>query len=57
MARLQAGASLTEGVASITPFAPVFGDLGNEPRFVAAVTRQSQSLRRRGVETTLQDWR
>ncbi|MEO8807327.1 MAG: mannitol dehydrogenase family protein [Burkholderiaceae bacterium] len=57
LARLHAAASVDEGVASFTSFAPVFGDLGREPRFVGAVARQLQSLQQRGVQSTLQDWR
>ena len=55
--RLQTAASFTEGVASFLAFAPVFVDLGGEARFVAAVARQLHSLRQRGVQTSLQDWR
>ena len=35
-------------------FAPVFGDLGHEPRFVAPVARQLAALRTRGVQATLE---
>ena len=42
---------------TFTSFAPVFGDLGHEPRFASAFARQLQSLQRRGVQATLQDWR
>ena len=55
--RLEAAASLTEGVASLLSFAPVFGDLGDDVRFCGAVARQLQSLRQRGVQASLQDWR
>jgi len=55
-ARLQAAVSVDEGVAAFTSFAPVFGDLGSEPRFVGAVARQLQSLQQRGVQATLEDW-
>ena len=56
LARMQSGGSLTDGVALFTSYAPVFGDLGAEPRFVAAVARQLQSLQQRGVRATLEGW-
>ena len=37
----------------LTRFAPVFGDLGGEPRLVAALVLPLQSLRERGVAATL----
>jgi fructuronate reductase len=40
-------------VAELLGFAPVFGDLGREPRFVHEVARHTRSLRERGVMTTL----
>jgi fructuronate reductase len=41
-------------IASFCAFAPVFGTLGNDARFVHAVARQTQSLRERGVLATLE---
>jgi fructuronate reductase len=49
----QAAASVNESVASFTSFRPVFGELGNEPRFVDAVARQVLSLEQHGVRATL----
>ena len=43
----------TARIASFVSFAPVFGELGAEPRFVEAVARWSASLRERGVPATL----
>lgn len=40
--------------AAFCAFAPVFGTLGAEPRFVRAVARQLTSLRERGVLPTLE---
>ena len=34
-------------------FAPVFGDLGSEPRFIDALARHTLSLRLRGVLPTV----
>jgi fructuronate reductase len=41
-------------VAFFTGFAPVFGELGGEPRFVAAVAHHVQRLEERGVMATLE---
>lgn len=38
----------------LTSFAPVFGELGSDARFVAAVARWTRSLRERGVLATLE---
>ena len=40
-------------VEPLTSFTPVFGELGNDERFVAAVARWTRSLRERGVLATL----
>ena len=40
-------------VARICAFAPVFGDLGNDPRFVSAVARHLERLRAHGVLAVL----
>ncbi len=37
----------------LSAFTPVFGDLGNEPRFVDAIARHTLSLRQRGVLPTV----
>jgi fructuronate reductase len=57
LAGLHAAPSLREGVALFAAFTPVFGDLGQAPRFVDAVWRQLQSLQERGVQASLQTWR
>ncbi|MDP3823411.1 MAG: mannitol dehydrogenase family protein [Burkholderiales bacterium] len=54
LARMRSAGSVTDGVALFTSYAPVFGDLGAEPRCVAAVARQLQSLQQRGVLATLE---
>jgi fructuronate reductase len=41
-------------VASFCAYAPVFGDLGSDLRFVRAVARHTQSLREHGVLATLE---
>jgi hypothetical protein len=41
-AKLQAAASMNERVTVFTTFTPVFGELGAEPRFAAAVARRLQ---------------
>ena len=53
-ARAEATASVRDGVALFTSFAPVFGELGREPRFVDAVALQLARLRQRGVLATLE---
>ena len=40
-------------IATFCTFAPVFGALGSDERFVQAVARHTQSLRERGVMATL----
>jgi fructuronate reductase len=54
--RAEAGAarSVQDRVAFFTGFAPVFGELGGEPRFVAAVAHHVQRLEERGVMATLE---
>ena len=47
-------AALGSDASALCGFAPVFGDLGREPRFVAPVARQLASLRTRGVQATLE---
>ncbi len=46
--------SVHDGVAHFSAFAPVFGDLGRDPRFVSAVARHLVALRQRGVNATLE---
>ena len=46
--------SVHDGIARFTRFTPVFGDLGDEPRFVSAVARHALSLKQRGVRATLE---
>jgi fructuronate reductase len=53
LAQADACGSTSDGVARFTAFAPVFGTLGQEPRFVSAVAQQLASLRQRGVLATL----
>jgi fructuronate reductase len=50
----EAAADEAGRVAAFCAFAPVFGTLGGDTRFVAAVARHTASLRERGVHTTLQ---
>lgn len=47
-------AALGSDAHTLCGFAPVFGDLGHEPRFVAPVARQLAALRTRGVQATLE---
>ena len=54
LARAEATGSVHDGVACMLSFAPVFGALAAEPRFVSAVTRHVISLRQRGVLATLE---
>ena len=53
LARADATGSVHDGVALFTAFAPVFGELGREPRFVSAVARHALALKQRGVLATL----
>jgi fructuronate reductase len=46
--------SVHDGVAHFAAFAPVFGELGHDPRFVSAVARHLVALRQRGVAATLE---
>jgi fructuronate reductase len=57
LARAQAIASVHDGVALVTGFAPVFGTLGKDPHFVTSVARHALSLRQRGVLATLEGQR
>ncbi len=43
-----------ERAAEVTRFAPVFGDLADEPRLVEALTRTFDSLQRQGVVAALE---
>jgi fructuronate reductase len=54
VARADATGSVHDGAAMLAAFAPVFGDLGKEARFVSAVARHLLSLRQRGVHVTLE---
>lgn len=47
-------AALGDDAHALCGFAPVFGDLGREPRFVAPVTKVLESLRTKGVRATLE---
>lgn len=47
-------AALGDDVQALCSFAPVFGELGREPRFVAAVQHGVDQLRARGVRATLE---
>jgi fructuronate reductase len=44
---------MQERVAFFTGFAPVFGELGSEPRFVSAVAHHMGLLEKHGVSGTL----
>lgn len=44
----------TTRVATLCAFAPVFGTLGDDKRFVCAISRHTASLRERGVRATLE---
>lgn len=54
LAQADACSTVPDGVARFTAFAPVFGTLGQAPRFVSAVAQQLASLRQRGVLATLE---
>ncbi len=47
-------AALGDDAQALCGFAPVFGELGREPRFVAPVARALQALRSNGVRATLE---
>ena len=51
--RADAAASALERAACVSAFTPVFGELGREPRFIAALARQAQVLRDGGVRAAL----
>ena len=53
LAQADAAGSAHDAVARFTAFAPVFGTLGAEPRFVDAVARHATALRQRGVLAAL----
>ncbi|WP_157610194.1 mannitol dehydrogenase family protein [Variovorax sp. Root434] len=53
LVQANAAPSVQERVAFFAGFSPVFGELGGEPRFVAAVARQLAVLETRGVLGTL----
>lgn len=53
LAQANAAASMQDRVAFFTGFAPVFGELGSEPRFVAAVAHHLQVLETRGAIVAL----
>ncbi len=48
-----AAGSAHERAACFSAFTPVFGELGREPRFVAALARQTQALHEGGVRAAL----
>jgi fructuronate reductase len=52
--RAMALATPAQRAAEFTRFAPVFGDLADEPRLVAALARALEALRERGVVGALQ---
>ncbi|MGJ7567152.1 mannitol dehydrogenase family protein [Variovorax sp. GB1R11] len=52
-ANANAPSSTQERVAFFTGFVPVFGELGSEPRFVAAVAHQLHALETHGIVSTL----
>jgi len=54
--RLQAESAPSEAerVAALCRFEPVFGELGRDPRAIAAIARHTASLRERGVLATLE---
>jgi fructuronate reductase len=47
------GADEKRRVASLCGFAPVFGELGGDPRFVGAVAQHTAALRAHGVRAVL----
>ncbi|SEJ74115.1 MULTISPECIES: mannitol dehydrogenase family protein [unclassified Variovorax] len=53
LAQAGAATSMQDRVAFFTGFAPVFGELGSEPRFVAAVARHLGTLEADGVRGAL----
>ena len=53
LAQAGTAASVQERVAFFTGFAPVFGELGTEPRFVSAVAHHLGLLEERGVKGAL----
>lgn len=55
LARAEATGSVHASVALLASFAPVFGELGRELRFVSAVALQLGRLRQRGVLATLEN--
>jgi fructuronate reductase len=55
-ARAMSRATPHERAAEITRFAPVFGDLADEPRLIAALTHALEALQSQGVAATLVRW-
>jgi fructuronate reductase len=53
LAQAIAASSMQDRVAFFTGFAPVFGELGTEPRFVAAVAHHLHALETQGVRRAL----
>ncbi|CAA2105276.1 mannitol dehydrogenase family protein [Variovorax paradoxus] len=53
LAQAGAASGMQDRVAFFTGFAPVFGELGKEPRFVAAVARHLSMLETQGVRAAL----
>ena len=51
--RADAADGALERAACVSAFTPVFGELGREPRFVAALARQAVALREGGVRAAL----
>jgi fructuronate reductase len=55
-ARTMARATARERAAEITRFAPVFGDLADEPRLIAPLAHALEALQAQGVPATLARW-
>ncbi len=53
-ARAMSRPTALERAAELTRFAPVFGDLADEPRLVEALARALESLHGAGVRATLE---
>jgi fructuronate reductase len=55
-ARAMSMPTARERAAEVTRFAPVFGDLADEPRVVDALARALEALQTRGVVAALERW-
>ena len=55
-ARSMSRPSWRERAAEVTPFAPLFGDLADEPRLIDPLARALESLQAQGVAATLRSY-